>query len=66
MNYNPQVFLYIEDNALILEKEVEVSITEDTSMGELVLAYSKQKLLYGRTTPESVCGLYEYELMGKE
>jgi hypothetical protein len=65
MKYNPQVFLYAKDNALILEKEVEVPITENTSMGELVLAYSKQKLLYGRTTPEKILNLCEYELCGK-
>jgi hypothetical protein len=65
MNYNPQVFLYVENNVLIIEKEVEVPIVEDTSMGELVLAYSKQKLLYGRTTLESILNLYEFELCGR-
>ena len=62
-NYRPLTFVYIPEDLLFFVIEVEVPIVENTYLGELTLGHSRQRLLYGRTTPESVLGLYEFELI---
>ena len=62
--YNPQIFLYLKEDVPFFTLYSEVPITEKTFMGELILGYSKQKLIYGKVTVEPVLGLYEYELIG--
>jgi hypothetical protein len=65
MGYQLQAFKYIEEDLPFFVEEVEVPIIQDTYLGPLILAYSRQKLIYGRVTVEPVLGLYEYELIGK-
>lgn len=64
MNYNPQLFVYKPEDTLFFTKEIDVPIMEKTCLGELIVGYSKQKLIYGRTTPDPIIGLYEFELIG--
>ena len=68
MNYNPRTFVYLEkeEDTLFFTGEIEVPIEEETINGNLVIGYSKQKLIYGKTTPETILGLSEFQLIGKE
>jgi hypothetical protein len=65
MNYNPRTFVYLpsEEDTLFFTAEDEVPVEEETINGKLVLFYSKQKLVYGKTTPEKILNLYEFELI---
>ena len=65
MSYQPQAFKYIEEDLPFFVEVCQVPITEETYLGNIVLAYSTQKLIYGRVTIEPVLGMYEYELIGK-
>jgi hypothetical protein len=65
-SYRPLTFVYIPDDILFFTIEVDVPIVEHTHLGDLILGNSRQKLVYGRTTPESVLDLYEFQLIGVE
>jgi hypothetical protein len=66
MNYNPQTFIYKEEDVPCFNVYTDVPIEEETFNGKLLLGYSKQRLVYGKVTVEPILGLFEYELIGCE